>query len=250
MGISCPKPIVGYNMQNIEGGKLYNVALQFEGIGKDGVARLDQVFSCTGVTAATYDTMTTGATIMFWNGSNYEYYYYINDAYDQNDNPVDGDVWTDAGGYTLTDADLRAIGDGFWLRIPSGGCTSGASITVAGQVSEASSADVDIAGSAAGALTLASNPFPTATDLSKVTTTGLTASTYDTMTSGATIMFWNGSSYDYYYYINDAYDANDNPVDGDVWTDAGGYTLTAPVADAGKSFWMRAYQNGTLTFTK
>ena len=53
--------------------------------------------------------------------------------------------------------------------------------------------------------------------------------------------------YDFFYFINDAYDANDDEVDGDVWTDEDGYVLTGPVASVGEAFWCYASQIGAIS---
>ena len=193
------------------------------------------------------------AEIMFWNGASYDHFYYINEAYDvTTDQPIDGDFWVDDAGYTLTDDALHAIGDGFWMKIPANLADVGASFTLAGAVNTASELQIDLVGSDAGALNLVSNPFPTATDLANVTTTGLVAAAYDGMEDLANeIMFWNGASYDHFYYINEAYDIKtDQPIDGDFWVDDAGYTLAAPVASVGSAFWAKIFQNGSLTFAK
>ena len=65
------------------------------------------------------------------------------------------------------------------------------------------------------------------------------------------LMFWNGTGYDHYYYINEAYDsATDQPIEGDYWVDGSGYTLKQPVATVGQAFWAKIFQDGSLTFVK
>ena len=246
--------IVGYSTQGIQGGKLYNVGLQFGSVGQDGFARIDQVLSTSGISAVGFDGMETAAAeIMFWNGTGYDHFYYINEAYDPaTDEPVDGNYWVDASGYTLTDEELKTLGTGLWLKIPAGVCAGEATLTSAGRVDDDDSIAIMLFGSKGGTLNLASNPYPTATDLSKISVEGLVAAGFDGMESSANeIMFWNGIGYDHYYYINEAYDSStDEPIDGDYWVDASGYAVTSPVASVGASFWAKIFQNGSLTFTK
>ena len=113
----------------------------------------------SGLSAGAFDTMTTDAPcIMIFDGvSNYDYFYYISDAYDAGGNEVT--AWADGNG-DATDV-AKVIGTGFWLRIPEGTCTTG-SLTESGAVSQAASTTIDIA----AGLTLAGNPYPTAMNMS------------------------------------------------------------------------------------
>ena len=228
------------------------VAAQFESVGADATADLNKVLSMNGVEAVSYDDMfTSGAEIQVLDGSSYKYYYYINDALDENDNDVEGDVWADADGYVVTEADVLALGDGFWFHVR--GSIANASITVAGQVSDATEMTKEIVGdaSAKGVFNMIANPYPIATDLASVKTTGLVAVGYDDMfATGNEIQVLDGISYKYYYYINDALDENDNDVEGDVWADGDGYIVSeADLIPAGQSFWVRGRQNGSMTFS-
>ena len=231
---------VGYNTQGIQGGKLNCVALQFADVGGTGDTASIAALSTSGLTAGVYDTMDTDAPcIMIYNGVGYDYFYYISDAYDANGDTVT--AWADGNG-DATDA-AKKLGTGFWLRIPEATCNTG-TITESGEVSNASSVTIDLA----AGLTLAGNPYPTAMDLSKVTTTGLTAGVYDTMdTDAPCIMIYNGVGYDYFYYISDAYDANGDTVT--AWADGNGDASTDAIAESGKAFWARSSTAGTLTFS-
>ncbi len=184
--------------------------------------------------------MTTDAPeIMFYNGVGYDHYYYITDAYDAGGNEVT--AWADSNG-DATDVS-KALGTGFWLRIPTGTCDTG-SLTAAGQVSVAATLTIDIT----AGLTLASNPYPTAMDFSKITTSGLTAGAFSTMTTDAPeIMIYNGVGYDHYYYITDAYDAGGNEVT--AWADSNGDASTGAIAICGQAFWAKSSSAGTLTFS-
>lgn len=228
------------------------VGTQFENISGDGVADMNQIIKMSGVKACLYeDVDTLGAEIMVRVGEGYKFYYFINDAYDADDNEVAGDVWADMDGYVVDSDDLLALGDGFWFHARGAAVESGATITVAGQVASATEITKDLDGATAGIYSIIANPFPVGTDLGKVVTSGLSAVLYeDVDASGNTIMVREGEGYKFYYYINDAYDADDNEVVGDVWTDMDGYIVDADdVIAPGKSFWILARQNGSITFS-
>ena len=233
--------IVGYSTQAIAGGKLSCVALQFADVGGNSAVASIANLSTSGLTAGVYDTMETDAPcIMIYNGVGYDYYFYISDAYDAEGNVVT--AWADGSGDAL--AAEKTLGTGFWLRIPAATCSTG-SLVESGEVSSAATTTIGIA----AGLTLAGNPYPTAMNMSKVTTSGLTAGVYDTMeTDAPCIMIYNGVGYDYYFYISDAYDAEGNVVT--AWADGSGDAVTGDIADAGKAFWARSSTAGTLTFSR
>ena len=232
--------IVGYSTQDIAGGKLSCVAFQFADVGAADESASIAKLSTSGLSAGVYDTMTTEAPcIMIYNGVGYDYYFYISDAFDAEGNEVT--AWADPNGDVIDDS--KSLGTGFWLRIPEGTCNTG-TLTQSGAVSS----DVDTTITIANGLTLAGNPYPTATNLTKIETTGLVAGGYDTMTTDApSIMFYNGVGYDYYFYISDAYDAEGNEVTG--WADPNGDIATTDVAEPGVGFWMRTSTAGSLKFT-
>ena len=58
-----------------------------------------------------------------------------------------------------------------------------------------------------------------------------------------------GLSYTKYYYISDAYDAEDNPVDGNCWASQDGYIATGTQIPVGQSFWVKSASAGTFTFS-
>ena len=231
--------IVGYATQSIAGGKLSCVALQFNDVGSTDVSSLSNL-STTGLSAGSYENMTTDAPcIMFYNGVGYDFYYYISDAYD-----ADGDevtAWADLGGDAVDIS--KTLGTGFWLQIPAGTCDTG-SLTQAGAVNSDATTTIVIS----EGLTLAGNPYPTAVTISKMVTSGLVAGVYDSMTTEAPcIMVYNGVGYDFYYYISDAYDSEGNEVT--AWADLGGDAVTGNIANPGEAFWARSTTAGTLTFS-
>ena len=84
--------------------------------------------------------------------------------------------------------------------------------------------------------------------IAKLSTSGLTAGVYDTMTTDAPcIMIYNGVGYDYYFYISDAYDSDGNEVTG--WADPNGDIVTSDVAEPGVGFWLRSATAGSLKFS-
>ena len=233
--------VVGYNTQAVQGDKLYCIGLQFSDVGVAGDLASIAKLSTSGITPGAYDTMYTDAPcIMIYNGVGYDYYYYISDAYDANGDETT--AWADGGGDET--ADQKTIGTGCWLRIPAGKATNG-SVTSAGEVNDAESSTIDIA----NGLTLACSPYPVALNMAKVTTSGLTAGTDDTMyTDAPCIMVYHGVGYEYYYYISDAYDVGGNEVT--AWADGGGDAVTGEIANVGEAFWVRSGSAGTLTIAK
>ena len=231
---------MGYATQKISGGKLSCVAYQFSDVGANEDFASIATLSTTGLTAGQFDTMETDAPcIMFYNGAAYDCYYYISDAYDAEENMVT--AWADPSGNAATFT--KMLGTGFWLRVPEATCTEG-TLTAAGQVGTGSTKTVNID----QGLTLVGNPFPTAANLSKVETMGLTAGQFDTMeTDAPCIMVYNGSAYNCYYYISDAYDAEENTVT--AWADPSGNAVTDGVTVTGEAFWVRSPTAGKLTFS-
>ena len=234
--------IVGYNTQSIQGGKLSCVAFQFADVGSATENASIASLSISGLTAGVYDTMNTDAPcIMIYDGDGgYYYYYYISDAYDADGNETT--AWADLNGDAVDGS--QSLGTGFWLRIPDATCSTG-SLTQSGAVSADATTTIQIA----AGLTLAGNPYPTALNLSKVTTSGLTAGVYDTMnTEAPCVMIYDGDGgYYYYYYISDAYDADGNETT--AWADLNGDATTDDIAAAGKAFWLRSKTAGSLIFS-
>jgi hypothetical protein len=111
--------VVGYTRINLEGGKMNCVALQFQDVGSTTAAATIAKLTSTGLTAGVYDTMETDAPcIMFYNGLGYDYYYYISDAFDENENEVT--AWADGEGTAVTDL-IASPGEAFWARSNTAG---------------------------------------------------------------------------------------------------------------------------------
>jgi hypothetical protein len=64
----------------------------------------------------------------------------------------------------------------------------------------------------------------------------------------AEIQFFTGSGYNHYYYITDAWDANDEPLNKDAWA-FDGYECEGTSVPAGKSFWIKSNDAGSITFS-
>ena len=236
---------VGYATQAITGGSWYLVGIQFEGVGSEtATVAFDDLITLTGVTAAAYDKQESDAAeIQYFNGVGYDHFYYINDAYDAQDNDVGHDCWA-KDGYEVT-ANKKALGEGFWFKAPAAAISGTASMTVKGQVLADATKTVSFT---ANTWKIISNPFPTALGLQNVTTTGVTAVAYDNQESdGAEIQYFNGVGYVHFYYISDAYDAQDNDVGHDCWA-KDGYITTGTQIPVGQAFWFKAKQSGTMTF--
>ena len=233
--------VVGYQKIDLTGGKLNCIALQFQDVGATDAAISLAKITSSGVTAGVYDTMNTqAACIMTYNGDGYDYYYYISDAFDANENEVT--AWADLDGVEIDVT--KVIGTGFWLNVPEKVCSKG-KLMISGEVSNTDQNVVNIN----EGLTLAGNPYPGALNLSKVIVEGLEPGVYDTMnTEAPCIMVYNGDGYDYYYYISDAFDANENEVT--AWADLDGVAVVDDVATSGMAFWARSKTTGTLTFKK
>jgi hypothetical protein len=239
---------VGYTTQAIAADTYYLIGTQFETVGGTAATiAFDDLISMSGVSACSYDDQETdGAEIDVLVGGIYAPYYYINDAYDANNKNVGKDCWA-YDGYECTAADAQALGSGFWLKVPAAAISGTASLKTYGQVSAAPSLSVSFPGN--NVYTLISNPFPVATGLQNVTTAGITACAYDDQENdGAEIDVLVGGIYVPYYFINDAYDADDKAVGHDCWA-FDGYECTGTQISAGEGFWIKSPSAGTLTFS-
>ena len=231
--------IVGYTTQAIAPDTYYMIGVQFETVG-GGAITFDNLITMSGVQA--YDDGDEDcAQILVSTATGYDFYYYITDAWDANDKPLNHDAWA-FDGYECTAADLQALGNGFWFKAPV--AASGATITVKGQVTSDTSKTVSFP---AGEYAIIANPFPVDTCFADVTTTVVTA--YDDGDSNcAQILVSTDSGYDFYYYITDAWDADDKPLNKDAWG-FDGYECVGVNVPAGASFWIKSGTAGSITFT-
>ena len=110
---------VGYSTQDVTGGKLYCIGLQFGDVGVSGDLASIAKLATSGITPGAYDTMETDAPcIMIYNGVGYDCYYYISDAFDAGGNEVT--AWANGLGDAMTGT-LAKVGEAFWVRSGSAG---------------------------------------------------------------------------------------------------------------------------------
>ena len=229
------------------------VAVQFSDIQAADVANLNNFFATTCAPGEYGDgsdsTMANAPQIQLLNanGLTYTKYFYISDAYDAGDNPVDGNCWADDSGYIVTATDVIALSKGFWFKAMTDG-----SITCAGQVSATSEIENS---PTANQFNMVANPFPVGLSLNAIKTTSFTPGEYgdgsdSTMANAPQIQLLNanGLTYTKFFYISDAYDSGDNPVGGNCWADDSGYIVTGDQIPVGKAFWVKSASAGTFTF--
>lgn len=230
--------IVGYQQQNIAGGKLTCAAFQFTAVGADNATLAN--ISTAGMTPGIYDTMGKAAPcIQIYNGKAYDNYYFISDA-DDGTERYDLTGWADGEGNLAGEVGIPSTG--FWLRVPESSCSTGA-MTEAGEVLSEETVTINVK----AGLNLIGCPYPVALDLSKVETIGLVPGEYDTMGKAAPcIQIYNGKAYDNYYYISDADDGTER-YDLVGWADGEG-NIVSVVAPAGAGIWLRTEKEGSLKF--
>ena len=239
---------VGYTEKAITGDQWYMIGVQFEEVGGEAATiALDDLIQLQGVTACAYDNQSTDAAqIQYFNGSIYDLYYYISDAYIAGtEDEVGKDCWA-RGGETTT-ATKFGVGEGFWFKAPANAVGANAKMTVKGEVAEVKPTQVAFA---ANTWKIVSNPFPTALGLQNVTTTGVTACAYDNQgTDAAQIQYFDGSVYQLYYYISDAYIAGtEDEIGYDTWARAGD-ACSGTQIPVGEAFWIKSPTAGSLTIS-
>ena len=239
---------VGYTTQAIAADTYYMIGTQFETVGGSAeTISFDDLISMTGVSACSYDNQEDeAAEIDVLVDDGYMSYYYISDAYNANNQDVGKDCWA-IDGYECTAADALALGNGFWLKVPAAAISGTASFMTKGQVYGSPTKSVSFPGNKV--YTMVSNPFPVATGLQNVVTTGVQACGYDDQEDeAAEIDILVDDGYMSYYYISDAYDANNQDVGKDCWA-IDGYECTGTQLSAGEGFWIKSPSAGTLTFS-
>ena len=245
---------VGYSGQSVVAGQFYMVAVQFSDVGAADVANFNNFFATTcapGEYGDGEDASMNNAPqiqVLDASGLGYTKYYFISDAYDAEDNPVDGNCWASQDGYIVTDADVLALGKGFWFKAMAAG-----TITCSGQVSATSDLGSTVT---ADQFNIVANAYPVALNLNAAESTNFTPGEYgdgeDASMNNAPqvqILDASGLGYTKYYYINDAYDAEDNPVSGNCWASQDGYIATGTQIPVGQSFWVKSASAGTFTFS-
>ena len=96
---------VGYTSQEVKAGQFYMVGVQFADVdARADVANFNNFFATTCAPGEYGDgndaSMNNAPQIQVLNASGigYKKYYYISDAYDADDNPVEGNYWADDNG--------------------------------------------------------------------------------------------------------------------------------------------------------
>ena len=144
------------------------VTPNFCDIGSDTI-KIATICTPVNVEACSYDDVDTdGAEIQVWNGAAYDMYYFINDAFDDENDGLTG--WAKDGEIV---SDAIAPGNGFWFRYLK---ADGANLTVSGEVPDADSISKDVYNNK---FNMTGNPYPTLLNLSKVKVEGITPCGYD-----------------------------------------------------------------------
>ena len=246
---------VGYTSQEVKAGQFYMVGVQFADVSaKADVANFNNFFATTCAPGEYGDgsdgTVGNAPQIQVLNASGigYKKYYYISDAYDADDNPVDGNCWADDGGYIVSADDVMVLSKGFWFKAMADG-----TVTSAGQVSATSAIENT---PTAKQFNIVANPYPTALSLNSAKTAGFAPGEYGDGSDGTVgnapqiqVLNASGIGYTKYYYISDAYDTDDKSVEGNCWADDGGYIVTGAQIPAGQAFWVKSESAGTFTFS-
>ena len=246
---------VGYSGQEVKAGQFYMIGAQFADVqAATDVANFNNFFATTcapGEYGDGSDGSMNGAPqiqVLKADGLTYTMYYFISDAYDAGDNPVDGNCWADDNGYIITDENVLALSKGFWFKAMTDG-----SITCAGQVSVTSEIENS---PTANQFNIVANPFPTALALTEAKTANFVPGEYGDGSDGSMgnapqiqLLKADGLTYTMFYYISDAYDAGDNPVAGNVWADDNGHVVTGTQIPVGQAFWVKSASAGSFTFS-
>jgi hypothetical protein len=183
---------------------------------------------------------TKAVQLQVWNGVNYTMYYYVTDAYIEDD---DAEVtgWANNKGDYVTDT--YAPGTGYWYKYP----VSESTYTLPGQVLNSDSVSKNVY---ASKLNLVGNPYPMSLDLTKVTTTVPACKFSERATKAVQLQVWNGVNYTMYYYVTDAY-IEDDDAEVTGWANNKGDFVGATGLNAAFGLWTKSPAgDGTLTFTK
>ena len=232
--------IVGYvTSPKIAANKVSLGTTPFSSTGSDMIKIQDMVVPS--VAAVPYkDRNTKALQLQVWNGTGYDLYYYLSDAYvEDNDSEVTG--WADRNG-DFADVEI-APGTGYWYKYP----TAESTYTLPGQVLSAASVSKNVY---ASKLNLVGNPYPLALDLAKVTTSVAAVPYKDRNTKALQLQIWNGTGYDLCYYLSDAYiEDDDSEVTG--WADRNGDFIQDLDVDITAGLWAKSLNgDGTITFFK
>ncbi len=236
---------VGYNSIDVKAKKFIMLGVQFTDVasGDDKISIHSLISGIEGVDYGNgEDFLSTAPQLQVWNGSGYDVYYYLNDAYISDTEMPKG--WADVMG-NYVEKTFKA-GDCAWFMSPND-----ATITTSGQLFNADSITKDCPTT----FVMVANAKPTVLNLNdsaQIKYENLIGVNYgngeDFLSTAPQIQVWNGSSYDVYYYLNDAYISDTEIPKG--WADVmGNYVNTAIAPGAG--FWAKGTTGAfTMVFEK
>ena len=232
--------IVGYvTSPKIAANKVSLGTTPFSATGSDMVKIQDMVVPS--VAAVPYkDRSTKALQLQVWNGTGYDVYFYLSDAYiEETDEEVTG--WANGkGDYTFAEI---APGTGYWYKYP----TAESTYTLPGQVLSAASVTKNVY---ASKLNLVGNPYPMALNLNNLKTSVPAATYRDRVSKAVQLQVWNGTGYDVCFYLSDAYiEDTDEEVTG--WANGKGDFVSALNVDVTAGLWVKSPNgDGTITFFK
>ena len=232
--------VVGYTTYECTAGKWYLISAMFEKTGGGDVNLQDLVKGDARLVPGDNANDTSSPLIQYWNPTKngvggYEMFYFLNKAYDTG-YKSHNNVWSKGKqGYDSSIA--LDVGRGFWFH-PIADCT----ITVAGQVAEATKQKTVLAGK----WNMIANPYPCDFVINggKVDwlATGLVPGENANDSSSPLIQYWNPTKngvggYEMFYFLIKAYDTG-YKSHNNVWSKGKqGYTADSFVP-AGYGFWI------------
>ena len=209
------------------------IAPQFEDVNGTTTTEIDllSVMKTEGLTATTFAQRANASQIQVYDPatSGYTIYFYTSGT--------GGTGWrkSPAAPTTLP----VKVGSGVWLKVAA---ATDASITIAGQVRSAETTTVNVGD--AGIWQVVSNPYPTALTVGKLTTAGLTATTFAQRANASQIQVYDPttSGYSIYFYTSG--------TGGTAWRKSpAAPAATEVICPAGGAFWVKATSAGSLTFS-
>jgi len=173
----------------------------------------------------------------------YKHYYYISDATVKgSDTAVGHNTWADMNGDEVTADDDLALGQGFVFQASQSG-----TLTLDGE--EYTGTDlVSPKNLKAGKFYLLSNNQPKEFTFTKLASTH-NPGEYESDFAGASeiMVMRTSGGYDHYYWISDATDSDDEPLNYNTWSDMDGYLLDGNQIDAAKGFWLKTTQDCSIS---
>ncbi|MCL1922116.1 MAG: hypothetical protein FWG50_13775 [Kiritimatiellaeota bacterium] len=174
MAAAVDSNVVGYTTKGVAANQKLMSGAQFVEVGEEGLdlasIKLENV------------PMTGGASIQWWDGTSYERATWVEKNWDSG-----LPWWGDENDWEIEITHTFAPGEGFWIVIPNG--VPNAKVTQAGEVALSGFANYDFP-LASNKKFMMINPLPTDLSLSDITLVSVP------MTGGASIQWWNGTSYE------------------------------------------------------